>query len=1025
MQINSDHMADSKIIEQNILSYWKAHDIYAKVKLRNSQGPKYYFCDGPPYATGQIHPGTAWNKCIKDSVLRFLRSNGYNVRDQPGYDTHGLPIEVKVEKELKLNDKKEIEKLGVEKFISKCKEFATKHISVITSQFQRCGIWMDFDNPYITYHNSYIDATWKTIKAAEEKGLLYEGTYVVPYSPQSQTSLANYELEYQDRTDPSIYVKFKILGKENEYLIIWTTTPWTLIANKAVMVHPTFEYVKVQVDSEVWVIAKGRLEFLSKVLDRPLPVISEISGKKLENTEYEHPLQDKIEYFAERKVILSDQHVTLSDGSGLVHTAPGHGPEDYLVCKRYGIDPFCPVNTSGIYTEQAGDYAGKYVFDANDIVIQDLKDRGALVHSDKITHRYPHDWRKKTPLIYITAHQWFFKISEVKEKMISEIDNTINFHPDFAKTRFRDFVSSAPDWCISRQRYWGIPLPIWVCENKECKDRKVLGSKDELPDPNIDLHRPFIDEVEFRCEKCDSTMKRVPDILDVWFDSGNSVWAQMKEGEDWSKDGELFAEFIVEGKDQTRGWFYSLLGSGVVLNNHSPYKNLTMTGFFVTERGEKMSKSLGNFVPLEEIIEKYGADAFRLWSLSATTWDDLKFSTKELIEAKRTIDILANMGVWMNQFYKKSDTPIDPSNLEIEDRWLLSRTQNTIQRVTASFENYEPHDGLEIVRKLLVEDISRFYLKRLKQRMTEDKNPQAGLEVLYNCLLNAIQLLSAYAPFISEHLYLSAYKKYEKEDSISLLPWPKERSDLKDPLLEQQMIYLQEIINASANARNEAKIKLRWPVAELKVSTDSTEVRNAVDVGLELLKNMTNSQKVVLGTPRLKTEMEIHRSKVGAKFKTDSKEALEAIEGLKASDVAEKFDESDTFMVKDFEVDKDLVSINKIATGYSVADFDDGKVYVKTKIDKDLFDMAIEREISRRVQSMRKELSLVQTDKIDVCFSGDKKILDIAKRTQVKIASSINSTKLEFDKKIQGPDLIKDWDIEGMKLQIQISKAME
>ncbi len=481
-------MYDHKEIEKEVLKFWEKNNIYEKVKATRAGGAQYYFCDGPPYATGQIHPGTGWNKCTKDSICRFQRGRGNNVRVQPGFDTHGLPIEVKVEKELGIGHKQEIEEYGVGRFISKCKEFATKYVGVMGSQFKALGVWMDWDNPYITYKDDYIESSWEVIAKAHESGLLTQGVYVLPYCFRCETTMANYELEYADETDPSIFVKFRIKERDNEFLVIWTTTPWTLAANMAVMVHPNLLYVRVKVGDEVWIVAKDRLDYVLELAGETGTVLEEFIGKKLEKTGYEHPFQDKILKEAERKVILSDEYVTVEEGTGLVHTAPGTGPEDFIIGKRFGIEPFCPVDLQGNYTEEAGELAGKNVRSQNPVIIKMLQDVGLLLKEERITHRYPHCWRCKTPLIFLTTKQWFIEISKLKEQMQQEIANTA-WHPEFARSRFLDFVRDAPDWCISRQRYWGIPLPIWKCE---CGELKVVSSRKELGEIE-ELHRPYID----------------------------------------------------------------------------------------------------------------------------------------------------------------------------------------------------------------------------------------------------------------------------------------------------------------------------------------------------------------------------------------------------------------------------------------------------------------------------------------------------------------------------------------------------
>lgn len=1011
-------MHDQTKLEQEILSFWEKEKVYEEVKQSLASGKPYYFCDGPPYATGQIHPGTAWNKAIKDAVCRYKRARGYSVRAQPGFDTHGLPIEVKVEQELKFTDKRQIEKYGVEKFVEKCKAFATQYIGVISGQFKRCGVWMDWGSPYVTYKDGYIEASWKTVKAAHDKGLLHEGVYVVPYCSRCETTLANYELEYGEQADPSIYVKFKSKSAPGEHLIIWTTTPWTLVSNMAVMAHPIYAYVKAKVGDETWIVAKERLDHVLSLTGQSATVAGELSGKKLEKIEYEHPLQEKIGKKAERKVVLSDEFVTLEDGTGLVHCAPGHGPEDFIIGKRFGIEAFSPVDSTGKFTKEAGAYSGMPVREASARVIEDLKEAGALIHEGKVAHRYPHCWRCKTPLIFVATNQWFISVSKLKEKMLSEI-GSCEWQPPFAKTRFSDFVSTAPDWCISRQRYWGIPLPIWKCGS--CSHIKVIGSREEIPKVE-ELHRPYIDKAKLKCEKCGASAHRVPDILDVWFDSGNAVWASLSPEE---RAKFLQTDFIVEGKDQTRGWFYSLLGSGVVLNGQIPYKTLLMHGFFVDEKGEKMSKSVGNFVPLEEVVDKYGADAFRLWALSNTVWDDLRFNWEEIKEAHRAIGTIYNLGVFLSRFCSSDAKPPlpDDSLLRSEDRWLLSRLSATVQECTAALDTYRPHLAAKAVRAFLVGDVSRVYMKLAKRRIDEEGPSCPAAGVLYHSMFDALRLLSPFSPFISEHIYRSFFLRHEGKKSISLFPWPEADKKSHDALLERRFSIALAISAACANARQKADVKLRWPLEEARIVSESTEVLSSVEhlSGLiELLANVRSAKHAK--PPKSTLEVVVNKSKVGAAFKRESAAALAAIEKLPASDVEKWLSGEDKAMkAGGFEIARDMVELKETAEGFSIAPFEGGKVYLKTEMKKELYEEAMVREVARRVQLMRKEERLVESDQIALhLHTADKELSAIIRRHGDEIARQVNA--LSVGGSIPARAAKKEWEIGEAKLTVSIEK---
>ncbi len=952
-------MYDHKLVEKEIYELWEKHDIFAKQREMNKDGPKFYFCDGPPYATGQIHPGTGWNKTIKDCVCRYWRARGHDVRVQAGYDTHGLPIEVKVEQELKIKNKQEIEEYGIDKFIEKCKTFATKYIGVMGGQFRSLGVWMDFDNPYITYKDSYIESSWGTLHSAWKQNLLTEGVYVLPYCYRCETTMANYELEYGEETDPSIFVKFKSTQNPDEYLIIWTTTPWTLVANMAVMVHPTLTYVKVKVDNETWILAKELLDKVMAMLDMSAVVLEEFSGRKLKDYTYLHPFQERIKKEYERKVVLSDEYVTIEDGSGLVHCAPGHGPEDFIIGKRFDIEPFCPVDLHGNYTEMAGVLVGKNVRAANPLVIEILKDNGSLLAESRVKHRYPHCWRCKTPLIFLTTKQWFISISKMKDKMISEIDNT-EWHPDFAKDRFREFVSGAPDWCISRQRYWGIPLPIWRCEKKECNQIKVIANRSELEGTEKhgklkelkELHRPFIDKIRLDCE-CGGKMNRVPDVLDVWFDSGNAVWASLND-EERKRYGER-ADVIIEGQDQIRGWFYSLLGSGLIRYGACPYKRILMHGFFVDEKGVKMSKSVGNFIPLEEILEKYGADSFRLWGLSNTIWDELKFSWDEMKKASGDLNIAFNMVTFLERFHPKEK--ILKPELRAEDKWMISRSNSTIKAVRAAFESYEPNRAVREIRTFLVDDMSRFYMKIAKDRISRNDAAEAALYTIYHSTLDCIKMLSLISPFISESIYQKFFRKLENAESIFLLKLQDEDENLIDTLSESQMKVVVDICSVGLTTRQTANIKVRWPIRTMFVETKSHEVIDAVNAFKQVIQSLMNVKEVV------------------------------TVESVPSGEIVSQF-------------------------------FKNGIIHLDKKMDEALYEEGIFNEVKRRIQVMRKEAGLVEADKISLNISTEDELKGIIEKMKEKLMEDVNASKLLFEQAKE----MGEYNIDGRVVRIAIKK---
>ncbi|MGZ7208467.1 MAG: isoleucine--tRNA ligase [Methanobacterium sp.] len=1035
---------NAKEQERTIQKFWEDNKIYDKTNKLRENKPKFSFLDGPPYCSGRIHLGTAWNKTIKDTLLRFKSMSGFNLRRQPGWDAHGLPIEHKVEGLLGLKSKKQIEsEIGIANFIEKCKEFAVENEAIMTEQFKMLGVWMDWDNPYITFDTKYMESCWWTLKKAHEKDLLINDLRVITWCPRCETALALAEIDYEEKEDPSIYVKFPLKESKNgnEFILIWTTTPWTLPANMAVCVNPEFDYAYVKINDEIYLIAEALVDSLFK--NKDYEIIKVIKGSSLEGIEYVHPLVDEIpiQKGFEHK-ILPGEHVTLTEGTGCVHTAPGHGPDDFEIGKKYGIPIFCPVDEAGLFKEEAGKYKGEFVKDADPYIITDLDVHGLLFAEDVIHHRYGFCWRCKTPIIYLATQQWFIKVTAIKDKMLSELDG-VKWIPEWAgESRFRDWVENARDWTISRQRYWGIPIPIWKCES--CDEITVIGSIDELENRAIKgklegdfIHRPYVDKINLKCQ-CGGDMKRVPDVLDVWIDSGVAGWAALY----YPKEKKMFEEwfpydFITEGHDQTRGWFYSQLGCGIIALDQIPYKSVLMHGFTLDEEGRKMSKSLGNVVEPDEVIEQYGADILRFYLLWGNKpWEDLKFNWDELKNVAKMFNILWNVYVFTTTYMALDNfnpTLYTEKDLKIrdEDKWITSRVNSLAKDVTEALNSLYLHKATRAINNFILEDLSRWYIRLIRGRTwveKEDPDKLGAYYTLYNSFKLLIKLMAPITPHITEEIYQNLVKGVEMDapESIHMEDW-EFNEDLILKNLEENMDIVRDIIEACSRGRDVARYKLRWPVKEIVVVSEDEKVLEAVKSLKTVIMEQANTKKIevtdefknlkIMAKPNLKT--------LGPKLRGDApkvKQKLEEEDGAKIkSDLESAGIYEVEFGDKTIELRKDdIIFETELPENLVSADFDSGSVFIDTELTDEILSEAMSRELIRRIQDMRKDLDLDVEANILVFIESDEGFKNLIEPFLDFISHEVRAKELSFD--FQEGDYTKAWKIEDENLKISINK---
>ncbi len=1029
---------DMKFVEREkqIEKFWRENRIFEKSMEASDKTRPYVFYDGPPTANGKPHIGHVLTRVIKDMIPRYHTMKGQFVPRKAGWDTHGLPVELEVEKLLGLDGKEQIEEYGLEPFIEKCKESVWKYKGRWEHFSSTVGFWADMDDPYVTYHDSFIESEWWALKQIWDKGLLYKGHKIVPYCPRCGTPLSSHEVAqgYKDVKEKSAIAKFRVKG-EDAFILAWTTTPWTLPSNIALCVNPNEEYVKVKTEEgEVYYLAKALSE---TVLTAPFEVLETMKGVDLEYREYE-PLFDIPNVQGKGYFVVCDNYVTLSDGTGVVHIAPAFGEDDYKVGTRYGLPVLQLVDAKGCMTDRTP-FAGMFCKDADPEVLKYLRERGLLFSAPNYEHSYPFCWRCDTPLIYYARESWFIKMTAVREDLIKN-NNTINWIPEsIGKGRFGDWLENVQDWGISRNRYWGTPLNIWECE---CGHMHSIGSVEELRSmsdncpENIELHRPFIDEVTIKCDKCGKEMKRVPEVIDCWFDSGAMPFAQHHYP---FENKELFesqfpADFISEAVDQTRGWFYSLLAISTLIFNKAPYKNVIVLGHVQDENGQKMSKSKGNAVDPFEALETYGADAIRWYFYTnSAPWLPNRFHGKAVIEGQRKF-----MGTLWNTYaffvlyanideFDPTKYTLDTNKLSVMDKWLLSRLNTTIREVDDNLAGYKIPEAAKALESF-VDEMSNWYVRRSRERywvqgMEEDKI-NAYL-TLYTALVTVAKISSPMVPFMCEDIYRNLVCNVDKNapESVHLCSFPEVDETLIDAELERNMEAVLDIVQNGRAARNGAAMKNRQPLAKMFVKSEFVPHEKYYDIireelnikGVEFIEDVGELISYSF-KPQLKT--------VGPKYGKHLGFIREWLANIDGSAAKRELDaegkltvENNGETIKLFE--EDLLIDVKQKEGYYTFSDKGVTVTLDTALTPELIEEGMVREIVSKLQTMRKEAGFEVVDHIRVGCVGNDVIAKAILNNSEEISSDVLADEISTDS-VSGYE--KEWDINGETVRLSVEK---
>ena len=1019
--------------EKEVLEFWKENDIFKKSIEKNEGHPEFSFYDGPPTANGKPHIGHILTRVMKDIVPRYKTMKGYHVLRKAGWDTHGLPVELEVEKMLGIDGKPEIEKYGVEPFIQKCKESVWKYKHEWEVMSDRVGYWADMDNPYVTYDDNYIESVWWSLKEIDKKGLIYKGHKVVPYCPRCGTALSSHEVAqgYKDVQDTSAFVKFKVKGEENTYFLAWTTTPWTLPSNVALCMNAKIDYVKIKANGEYYILAKPLVNSLFEDYE----IVDTRKGKDYEYVEYE-PLFDFYKEGKKAFFVTNAEYVTTTDGTGVVHIAPAFGEDDTQVGRSYNLPLVQFVDARGRLSADCGsDLEGLFVKDADKVVLRKLKEKGLLFKKAEFTHSYPFCWRCDTPLIYFARSSWFIKMTAVRDKLLKNND-TVNWMPPSIKNgRFGNFLENVIDWGFSRERYWGTPLPVWICD--KCGKRHVVGSRKELCElagleKAPELHKPYLDPITWGCE-CGGTFKRTPEVMDCWYDSGSMPFAQWHypfENKDIFE--KVFpADFISEAVDQTRGWFYTLMAISTLLFDKSPFENCIVLGHVNDKNGIKMSKHKGNVVDPFSVLDAQGADAVRWYFYTASApWLPSRFSADNVSEAQRKF-----MGTLWNTYafyvlyadidkFNPAEHKLEDQKLTIMDKWILSALNSLIAYVDEALNEYKITESARAI-EAFVDDLSNWYVRRSRERfwgsdMTEDK--EAAYTTLSHVLIELSKILAPFTPFMAEQIYQNLVRNFDENAplSVHLCAFPTAEEKAVDKNLEDGMKEVINVVTLGRAARNKANIKNRQPLSVLYVKgkplTEELQTLIADELNVKKVSGSVSDRDFI--TYELKPQLKTIGPKYGpllGKIKAFLAEAdgFEIVDAVENGVYTTEIDGKTVEFAKD-----DLLVAVKDRPGFAAETEGDITVILNTDVTPELVSEGLAREVVSKVQTMRKEAGFEVVDHIVIGLKASDEVKKaVQDNSFVKKVTLADAVSDELD------GYVKEWDFGGETVALSVKKV--